>query len=89
MRSYAATPVFDAMVAELANGPLQAGARTTPGRVSIGWGRDDRLLFPRQAHRAHAAFPGARLHGFAHCGHFPQWDQPADTVRLIEETTRS
>lgn len=87
MRTYAATPVFDAFLHELAHGPLQSGARTTPARVSIGWGRNDRLLLPHQAHRAHAAFPGARLHGFAQCGHFPQWDQPAETVRLIQETT--
>lgn len=87
MRSLANTSVFDAMVDELANGPLQAGATSPPGRVTIGWGRSDRLLLPRQAHRAVAAFPGARLHWFADCGHFPQWDQPDETVRLILEAT--
>lgn len=87
MRSFAATCVFDDMVRELATGPLQAGAATTPGRVTIGWGRDDRLLLPRQAQRARAAFPQARLHWFDDCGHFPQWDQPDETVRLILEAT--
>ena len=87
MRTFAATRVFDDMVRELANGPLQAGTASTPGRVMIGWGRQDRLLLPRQADRAQAAFPDARLHWFEKCGHFPQWDQPEETVRLILETT--
>lgn len=86
MRSLAATPVFDAMLQELVDGPLQQGTATTPGRVTIGWGRNDRLLLPRQAPRAHAAFPNARLHWFDHCGHFPQWDQPYEAVRVIQET---
>lgn len=85
MRSFAATPVFDAMVRELANGPPQEGTSCPPGRVTIGWGRNDRLLLPRQARRALAAFPTARLHWFSDCGHFPQWDQPDETVRLILE----
>jgi pimeloyl-ACP methyl ester carboxylesterase len=86
MRTFAATPVFDDVVRELASGPLQAGTTRPPGRIAIGWGRDDRLLLPRQAKRAQAAFPDARLHWFPDCGHFPQWDQPDDTVRLILET---
>lgn len=87
MRSFAATGVFDAMVRELANGPLQEGTIAPPGRVTVGWGRNDRLLLPRQAHRALAAFPTARLHWFGDCGHFPQWDQPDETVRLILDAT--
>lgn len=85
MRSFAATPVFDAMLKELADGPLQEGAASTPGRVTIGWGRSDRVVLPRQAARAMAAFPQARLHWFDRCGHFPQWDQPEETVRVILE----
>ena len=87
MRSFAATAVFDEMVRELANGPLQAGTTKPPDRVTIGWGRNDRLLLPRQARRAQAAFPDARLHWFEGCGHFPQWDQPQETVRLILDAT--
>lgn len=83
MRTFADTPVFDGMVHELANGPLQDGAANTPGRLTIGWGRKDRLLLPRQAHRAQAAFPTARLHWFERCGHFPHWDQPEQTVQVI------
>lgn len=87
MRSFATTTVFDDMVHELATGPLQAGTQSTPGRVTIGWGREDHLLLPRQARRAQAAFPNARLHWFRDCGHFPQWDQPDETARLILDAT--
>lgn len=87
MRTFAATRVFDDMVHELASGPLQAGTASTPGRVTIGWGRQDRLLLPRQARRAQAAFPKAQLHWFDRCGHFPHWDQPEETVRTILQAT--
>ena len=87
MRTFAATRVFDDVVRELATGPLQAGTDTTPGRVTIGWGRQDHLLLPRQAHRAQAAFPRAQLHWFDSCGHFPHWDQPEETVRTILQAT--
>lgn len=87
MRTFAATPVFDDVVRELARGPLQLGTAVTPGGVTIGWGRNDRLLLPRQAERAQAAFPNATLHWFDECGHFPQWDQPREAVRVILEAT--
>jgi pimeloyl-ACP methyl ester carboxylesterase len=32
-------------------------------------------------------FVDARLHWFEQCGHFPQWDAPEETVRVIVETT--
>ncbi len=86
LESIAATPVFDDMLRELAKGPLQEGTATPPGRLTIGWGRQDRLLLPRQARRATAAFPTARLHWFDDCGHFPQWDQPLEAARVITET---
>ena len=53
----------------------------------IGWGRLDRVCFPRQAARAQQLFPDARLHWFERCGHFPHWDAPEETARLILETT--
>ena len=86
LQSLATTPVFDAMLRELANGPLQQGSATPPGQVTIGWGRQDHLLPPRQAARAQVAFPSAQLHWFERCGHFPHWDQPAETARVILET---
>ena len=86
LKSLVATPVFDATLSELARGPLQQGSTSTPGRVTIGWGRHDHLLLPRQAARAQAAFPSAQLHWFERSGHFPHWDEPADTARVILET---
>jgi pimeloyl-ACP methyl ester carboxylesterase len=90
MRDYAASPSFDPLLRSLARGPEQEGApRGTIERpLVIGWGRQDRVTLPRQAARAAARFPDARLHWFDDCGHFPHWDQPAETARLILETTR-
>jgi pimeloyl-ACP methyl ester carboxylesterase len=80
----AATRTFDALLRDLAFGPLQEGpAAPGSGPVTIGWGRHDRLLLPVQAERARAAFPGARLHWFDHSGHFPMLDEPDETVALI------
>jgi pimeloyl-ACP methyl ester carboxylesterase len=89
MRSYAASPSFDELLRQLAYGETQQGAR--PGSIEhplvIGWGRHDRVCFPSEAKRAVALFPDARLHWFEHCGHFPQWDVPRETVRLILNNT--
>lgn len=86
--SFAATPTFDALVRDLTGGPVQEGpAAADSGPVVIGWGRHDRLCLPRQAERARAAFPSARLHWFGASGHFPMWDQPGETVQVILDAT--
>ncbi len=90
LRTFSTTPTFDALVRDLAKGPEQLGpADPRSGRIAIGWGRNDRLCLPRQAARALAAFPSAKLHWFDDCGHFPMWDQPKETVDLILRTTDS
>lgn len=85
MRSFAASPVFDELLYNLAYGEEQEGA--PEGSIShpliIGWGRRDRVCLPSQTKLALEKFPDARLHWFEHCGHFPQWDRPRETVRLI------
>ena len=87
--SYAGTPTFDALVRDLSGGPMQRGpAAADSGPVTIGWGRHDRLCLPRQAKRAMAAFPGATLHWFERSGHFPHWEEPEATARLILAATR-
>jgi pimeloyl-ACP methyl ester carboxylesterase len=84
LQSFADTPTFNALLKDLAYGPLQEGpAAPGSGPVTIGWGRHDRLCLPVQAERAVAAFPGARLHWFEHSSHFPQWDEPDATIALI------
>ena len=91
MRSFAASRSFDELLRQLAYGKAQEGA--PPGSIGhplvIAWGRRDRVCLARQAGRALALFPDARLHWFEHCGHFPQWDVPGETVRLILDATRS
>lgn len=87
LQSFVSTRTFDALVKDLADGPMQRGPSGTAAPVVIGWGRKDRLCLPRQAARAKAAFPGATLHWFDDSGHFPMWDQPQQTVRMILEAT--
>jgi pimeloyl-ACP methyl ester carboxylesterase len=87
MRSYAASPCFDALLDSLVYGPEQQGASGLEGSLVIGWGRQDRICLPRQATRAQAAFPSGRLHWFESCGHFPHWDQPEECVRLVLDAT--
>jgi pimeloyl-ACP methyl ester carboxylesterase len=89
LRGYAASPSFDAALRSLARGPAQQGlpAEELRAPVLVVWGRQDRVCLPRQAARAMARFPGARLHWVDDCGHFPQWDAPRETVRLILDNT--
>ena len=89
LEGYADSPSFDAVLDDLARGPRQQGAPagTLPGRLTIGWGRRDRVTLARQAARATAAFPDAELHWFGRSGHFPLWDEPAETVRLVLDRT--
>ena len=82
-------PATDDALRALTKGPKQRGAPagTVPGRVTIGWGRRDRVTVPRQAARATQLFPDAVLHWFGGCGHFPQWDAPDEATRLILDRT--
>lgn len=83
--SYVAAPAFDELLDQLAYGEEQRGAprHSITHPLVIGWGRQDRVCFPRQAPRALAAFPDAQLVWFDRCGHFPHWDAPARTTELI------
>ncbi len=87
LKSFAETRPFDDLVRDLATGPEQQGPSQAPGRLVIGWGRKDRLCLPRQARRAVKAFPNAKLHWFEKSGHFPMWDEPQETVRVILNAT--
>ena len=85
LRAFAAAASVDEAFDDMAHGPMQAGAPagSTPGRVTIGWGRKDRITLPGQAKVACERFPDATLHWFEKSGHFPQWDQPTLTAELI------
>lgn len=85
LRALAETPTVPSLINDLGYGPAQQGIAATRGRLAIGWGRHDRLCLPVQAQRAVERFPSARLHWFEHSGHFPLWDEPRETVRLVAE----
>ena len=89
LEGYLASPSFGSVLADLARGPRQRGAPagSLPGRLTIGWGRRDRVTLARQAARAADAFPDAQLHWFRGSGHFPMWDAPEETVRLVLDRT--
>ncbi|WP_371826026.1 alpha/beta fold hydrolase [Nonomuraea turcica] len=57
--------------------------------VTIAWGTCDRLLPGRQAERATAMIPEARLVQLSGCGHVPMTDAPGQVARLILHTTAS
>ena len=89
MRSYARATAFDELLHQLSYGEEQEGAArgSIKAPLVIGWGRNDRVCFTSQAKRALALFPDARMHWFERCGHFPHWDAPQETVRLILNTS--
>lgn len=85
------SPVFDEMLFQLAYGeaPIGAPQGSIPHRLVIGWGRQDHVCFSRQAERAIVKFPDAELYWFEDCGHYPHWEQPDETVRVILDATES
>ena len=85
LRNFNSSPSLNDAVRALVHGPKQQGAPagSLKGRVTIGWGRNDRVTLPSEADTAMRAFPDAALHWFSNCGHFPHWDRPEETVRLI------
>ncbi|TGD77830.1 alpha/beta fold hydrolase [Hymenobacter wooponensis] len=89
LQTFVAAPSFDELLHNLAYGEKQQGAPKGSIQQSlvIGWGREDRVCFPRQARRARELFPDARLYWFEESGHFPQWDKPQETVQLILRAT--
>ncbi len=89
MRSFVAARSFDPLLDQLVDGPPQLGMADVAARpIVIVWGRQDRVCFPAQAKRAQMLFPYARLVWFDSCGHFPQWDLPQRTARLILTATQ-
>jgi len=51
--------------------------------VTVAWGAKDRLLVPRQARRAAAAIPRARVLLLKGCGHVPTWDDPEQVAQVV------
>jgi pimeloyl-ACP methyl ester carboxylesterase len=72
--TYRAQPALDALPCEKRG-------------IFIGWGRQDRVCWPRHAHRALAMFPGATIHWFHAAGHFLHWDLADEVTRFILNAT--
>ena len=89
LRGYARSPVFESCLRELAYGRPQRGVtvHSILHPLLIVWGKQDRVCFPSEAKRARAFFPNADFQWLDDCGHFPHWDQPEKTARLILEHT--
>jgi pimeloyl-ACP methyl ester carboxylesterase len=89
MRSFAASPSFDELLYNLVYGEDQKGISkgTLKKPLVIGWGLSDHVCFPGQAQRGMDLFEDAKLYWFKDSGHFPQWDSPEETVRLILHAT--
>ena len=87
LRSFNRAASIDEAFDALVHGPTQPGSLRTKGRVAIGWGRQDRVTLPSEASIAMLRFPNARFRGFHHCGHYPHWDQPAQTAAFILSAT--
>ncbi len=49
------------------------------------WGADDEIIPVEHAHRASELIPGAGLHVFERCGHWPQMEFPEEFNRLMLE----
>lgn len=89
LNDYVDSESFDELLYNLVYGEKQEGLpeNTLKKPLIIGWGKKDKVCFPRQAKRALKTFPDARLHWFEDCGHFPHWDKPLETVELILKHT--
>lgn len=89
LRGFDASPSLDAALRSLVDGPRQQGAPAgaLAGNLVLVWGKQDRVTLPSQAQTAVRLFPDASLRLLDGCGHFPHWDQPEQTVRLILDAT--
>jgi pimeloyl-ACP methyl ester carboxylesterase len=85
LRALAAAPWFDATLPALRPGQFSGGGEIEVP-VTIAWGEHDRLLLPRQARRAAAAIPRARMVTLRGCGHVPTYDDPGQVARVILES---
>ena len=82
VRALAGAPWFDETLPALRAREFTGGAAIRVP-VTIAWGEHDRLLLPRQARRAAAEIPRARVVTLRGCGHIPTYDDPAQVARVI------
>ncbi len=82
VRALADAPWFDETLPSLQAREF-AGGSEIQVPVTIAWGERDRLLLPRQARRAAAEIPKARVVTLRGCGHVPTYDDPGQVARAI------
>jgi pimeloyl-ACP methyl ester carboxylesterase len=84
VRALAGAPWFDDTLRAIDPAGFTAGQPIDPP-VTIAWGTKDRLLLPKQAKRAAAAIPSARIVSLPDCGHVPTYDDPPLLTRVLLE----
>jgi pimeloyl-ACP methyl ester carboxylesterase len=84
LRALAHAPWFDETLAAI-NADRFEGGDQIKVPVTIAWGEHDRLLLPRQAPRAVAEIPTARLELLRGCGHVPTYDDPEQVAKVLLE----
>jgi pimeloyl-ACP methyl ester carboxylesterase len=82
LRALAGAAWFDETLAALRAHQF-SGGHELQVPVTIAWGEHDRLLLPRQARRAAAEIPRARIVTLRGCGHVPMYDDPGQVGRTI------
>jgi len=55
--------------------------------LTVVWGDRDRILPASYCQEPDGLPPHARWVRLSDCGHVPMWDQPEQSILLIEETT--
>ena len=53
------------------------------------WGREDRVIPLEVGERLHEAIGTSRLVVLEECGHMPQGEKPAETLKVIEDFLRA
>ena len=88
LRDIVKTKKLDNLLFNLVFGKKQQGMnRKQEFPITVIWGKNDHVCFPNQAKRLLKLFPKAKFAWLDKCGHFPQWDRPAETVKLILAAT--
>jgi pimeloyl-ACP methyl ester carboxylesterase len=83
-RALAGAEGFDDTLEAISRSSFEGGERITVP-VTIAWAEHDRVLWRRQAARASAAVPGARMLTLTGCGHVPMFDDPEQVAHVILE----
>jgi pimeloyl-ACP methyl ester carboxylesterase len=85
IRGFAGAPWFDDTLDTITANEHFSGGEEMTVPVTIAWGEKDRLLLPRQARRAQAAIPSARVITLRGCGHVPMYDDPEQVATVLLE----